>query len=130
MFTMKAGDRNLQVKFHHFQEFDDNGHLEFAQTFCVLQDLNVEPQILGEDFIYNSMYIDNECNTSLCKNKRRKKTLGQCLQELYPQYLEDHKQLRRNVWFEYFNAQGLSRARRRIEDRRSVWQKLRGIFVF
>jgi len=122
MFTMKTGDRKLQVKFHHAQSFDKEGHLEFAQTFCVLQDLNIQPQILGEDYVYNSMYIDSECNASLCKNKRRKETLGKCLQEFYPQCLENHKELRREVWEEYFTTQENSR------PKENVWQKiLRGI---
>ncbi len=124
MFTMRTGNKELQVKFHHAQKFDDGGHLEFAQTFCVLQDLNAEPQILGEDYIYNSMYIDSEYNISLCKNTRRKQTLGQCLQEFYPSHLENHKELRREVWEEYFSAQENSR------PQESFWSKVRGIFSF
>jgi len=125
---MLTGDKELLVKFHHFQDFDDDGYLNFAQTFCILEDLNAEPQILGKDFICNSMYIDSECNTSLCKNNRRKYTLGRCLQEFYPSDLEGHKELRREVWFEYFNTQGLSRAKNR--NRKSVWQRIIGVFGF
>ena len=124
MFRMVTGDKELVVKFHHFQNFDDDGHLNFAQTFCVLEDLNAEPQILGRDFIYNSMYIDSECNTSLCKNNRRKYTLGRCLQEFYPSDLEGHKELRREVWNKYFATQENSR------PKEFWWKKLWGIFNF
>lgn len=128
MFTMRTGNKTLQVKFHHFQEFDDEKCLIFAQTFCVLQDLDKDPQLLGEDFIYNQVHITEGCN-GLCKETRRKETLAKCLQEFYPSYLENHKELRREVWFEYFNTQELARAKARHESKKNWFNRIWGILA-